>query len=303
MAVRQIVEERLGEQAYKPSFVPGRNVLEDEISVLVLLDDYCHQELQVKKDLSPLTIAKYRQQLAFFCRWLGERQPSAELGALFLSELRQQEYSRASIRSYYAAIKPFLNWLKIEFKLKLKKPKRLPKYHTEEEYDRLVQAIDQRHDSWAKKKKKRDILMIRTLSLTGLRRSELLSLRCQDIKQGRAFIYRAKGDRDRVIPLTKSLNNELAKYIKKNHLLPGDRVFQVGANRLARIIREAAGRAGLADITAHQLRHFFATRLIEKGARLRNVQELLGHADISTTAVYLDVVPQHLQETMNLLED
>ena len=112
---------------------------------------HCQQELQTEKDLNPLSISKYRQQITFFCHWLGERDPSAELATLFLAELRQQGYSRSSIRSYYAAIRPFLKWRGIEFKLKLKKIRRLPHYHTKDEIDRLIQAIAQRQDAWAKK--------------------------------------------------------------------------------------------------------------------------------------------------------
>ena len=286
----------------KEGRIKGAWSLQDQLTALVLLDDYCHQKLQAEKDLNPLSISKYRQQLTFFCNWLGEREPSAELGALFLAELRQQGYSRASIRSYYAAIRPFLSWRGIKFKLKLKKIRRLPHYHTKDEFDRLVQAIAERQDTWAKNKE-RDILIIKTLAYTGLRRAELLAVNCQNIKQGFLFVYSGKGERDRVIPLIKSLNAQLSDYINKNHLAPADRLFSIGPNRLARMIREAAARAGLTDITPHQLRHFFATRLVERGAELRKVQELLGHEDISSTAIYLDVVPGHLRKTVELLED
>jgi len=280
----------------------GVRPLQDQLSTIALLADYCQQELETKRDLEPLSIAKYKQQLTLFCNWLGERDPSGELATLFLAELRQQSYSRSSIRSYYAAIRPFLKWRGIEFKLKLKKIRRLPHYHTKDEFDRLIQAIAQRQDTWAKNKE-RDILIIKTLGNTGLRRSELLALNCQDIKQGFLFVYHGKGERDRVIPLIKSLNAGLNDYINKNHLAPADRLFSIGPNRLARMIREAAARAGLSGITAHQLRHYFATSLVERGAELRKVQELLGHEDISSTAIYLDVVPGHLRSTVELLED
>lgn len=280
----------------------GKRSLQEQLATIALLADYCREELEKKRDLAPLSISKYKQQLTFFCDWLSDREPSAEMGVLFLSELRQQGYSKASIRAYYAAIRPFLRWHGIEFKLKFKKIRNLPRYHTKEEFDHLVQAISQRQDTWARNKE-RDILIVKTLAYTGLRRSELLSLRCQDIKGEFLFIYHAKGNRDRVIPLIKSLKNELTNYITTNHLLPSDRIFQIGPNRLARIVREAAARAGLSNITPHQLRHYFATRLIEKGGELRKVQELLGHADISSTAVYIDVVPGHLKQTIELLED
>jgi len=280
----------------------GARSLQEQLSAIVLVEDYYRQELELK-DLAPASIEKYKQQLCLFCDWLGERQPSAELAKVFLSELRQKGYSTASIHAYYAAIRPFLKWRGIEFKLRLKKIRRLPRYHTKDEFDRLIEAIAQRDDAWAAKNQGRDILIVKTLGYTGLRRSELLSLKCQDIKGDFLFIYHAKGNRDRVVPLIKSLKNELTDYITKNSLLPADRCFPIGPNRLARMVREAAARAGLSGITPHQLRHFFATRLIEKGAELTKVKELLGHEDISTTALYIDVVPGHLKQTIDLLED
>jgi integrase/recombinase XerD len=280
----------------------GRKTLQEQLSAIVLVEDYYRQDLELK-ELAPASIAKYKQQLKLFCDWLQEREPSSELGKVFLSELRQKGYSTASIHAYYAAIKPFLKWRGIEFKLRLKKIRHLPRYHTKGEIDSMIEAIAQRDDTWAAKNKERDILIVKTLAYTGLRRSELISLRCQHIKGEFLFIYHAKGNHDRVVPLTKSLKEELTNYIRKNNLLPADRLFPIGPNRLARIIREAANRAGLTNITPHQLRHFFATRLVERGAEVRKVQELLGHEDISSTAIYLDVVPGHLKKTIELLDD
>jgi integrase/recombinase XerD len=280
----------------------GGKSLQQQLSTLLRLEDYCRDELKIKRQLAPITIAKYRQQLTVFCDWLGERDPTVDLATLFLGELRQNGYSRTSVRSYYAAIRPFLKWLGIEFKLKLKKVRHLPRYHSKEEFDRLIQAIEQRQDNWAKNKD-RDILIVKTFAYTGLRVSELTSLLCQHIKGEFLFVYHAKGNHDRVVPLTKKLKQELSDYVKNNGLLPADRLFPIGPNRVARIIREAAAKAGLTNITPHELRHFFATRLVEKGAEVRKVQELLGHADISTTAIYLDVVPGHLKQTIELLED
>jgi len=275
--------------------------LQREISKIVLFALYEKEFLQ-DLELSSTSIAKYKQQVKTFYAWLGQREPSAELAKQFLAELKILNYSNTTIRSYYAAIKPFLKWLNIELKLRLKKEKRLPRYHTKDELTRLIQAIANRTDSWAKNAE-RDILIIRVLAYTGIRRSELLSLKCQDITQGFLFVRQGKGRKDRVIPLIKSLQNDIANYISRHKLVPADRLFPIGPNRLARMVREAAARAGLSDITPHQLRHYFATSLAEKGAELRKIQELLGHADISTTAIYLDVIPRHLKETVELLEE
>jgi len=279
----------------------GIEELKGEVSRIVLLSSYGGEVLQ-NLELSPASIAKYKQQVSAFCDWLGQRKPSAELAKSFLAELKASGYSNGSIRSYYAAIKPFLKWLKIEFKLKLKKEKRLPRYHARSELDRLIQAIGNRTDSWAKNAE-RDILIVKVLAYTGIRRSELLSLKCQDIAQGFLFVRQGKGQKDRVIPLVKSLKGEIGDYINKHNLAPVDRLFPIGPNRLNKMVRDSAAKAGLSGITPHQFRHAFATWLMERGAEVRKVQELLGHEDISTTAIYLDVIPRHLKETVELLED
>jgi len=278
--------------------IPG---LTGKVSRTVLLSLYEKEFLQ-ELELSHASIAKYKQQVTTFCEWLGQREASAELAKSFLNQLKASNYSNASIRSYYAAIKPFLKWLKIDLRLKLKKEKRLPRYHAREELDRLIQAVANRTDSWAKNAE-RDILIVKTLAYTGIRRSELLSLRCQDIANGFLFVRQGKGKKDRVIPLVKSLQAEISNYINKHTLKPIDRIFPLSPNRLDRMVGESAARAGLSGITPHQLRHCFATWLTERGAELRKVQELLGHEDISTTAIYLDVIPSHLKSTVELLED
>lgn len=276
--------------------------LQDQLSSVVLLADYCWQELELKKELAPLTIAKYKQQLTFFCNWLEGREPSAELGALFIAELRQKGYSRASIRLYYAAIRPFLYWLEIPFDLKLKKIKRLPSYHSHNEFERLLDIVRQRKDNWATKNQQRDLLILKTFALTGIRKTELLSIRCQDINECYLFIHHGKGDKPGVVPLKKTLYAQLTDYIKQKNLAPVDRIFPLSPTRLGVIVRGYAAKAGV-GFTPHQLRHLFATSLIEKGAHIGQVQELLRHDDPSTTALYLDVVPAHLKETVELLED
>ncbi|MBA7605056.1 Tyrosine recombinase XerD [subsurface metagenome] len=274
-----------------------------QVVSLIVLQHYCEQ-LAVKKDLASQTISKYKQQLSSFYDWLGDRDPSAELASSFvLGELRiNKGYSRTTIRSYYAALRPFLHYLEISFDLKLKKVKRLPRYHTYDELERILQTIANRKDNWAKNKR-RDFLIIKTLAFTGLRKSELLRLKVQDIKGDLLFVYRGKGERDRVIPLTKKLCQQLADYVQDNKLAPCQRLFPLSSNRLHTLVRHYADKAGVSDISPHQFRHYFATRLIEKGAELRKVQELLGHEDISTTALYLDVVPTHLKKTVELLEE
>jgi len=271
-----------------------------QIEAVLVLNDYC-QKLTLY-DLSLATISLYKQRLSPFLGFLGDQEPSAELARLFLGELRTRGYARATIRGYYVAIKLYLAWQGITLEVKFKREKRLPRYHGRDEITGILAAVGRRTDNWSKLKD-RDRLMIKLLAHTGLRRAELVSLRCRDIRSGFLTVYRGKGEKDRTIPLTRELNDLASNYIDEHHLTPSDRVFPVTPQRVWQLVTGYARRAGIDDLSPHGLRHYFATRLVEKGAAISALQELLGHADISTTAVYLDVIPAHLKATIELLEE
>jgi integrase/recombinase XerD len=248
---------------------------------------------------------KYRsattQRLGVFQAFLESQSPSPYLAKKFLACLRDKGYKPATIKAYYVAIKPFLEYLGIPFKVKLRQPRRLPAYHSVTQVNSLLQVVTSRRGRWAKLKH-RDELIILMLALTGLRKSELLNLRPCDIAGGFIHVRSGKGDKDRVIPLATDLVNPLAAYIKSNNITPPERLFSIKARALYSIVKRYAMAAGIPDLSPHTLRHFFATTLVEKGAQLRAVQELLGHTSIATTAIYLDVVPAHLKSTISLLD-
>jgi site-specific recombinase XerD len=273
---------------------------ERQISWIVALDIYLEQ-LQLQ-DVIPATLRLRRAQLNFFNDWLGPREPSAQTAQLFLAELRNRGYKRDTVRSYYYALKPYLAYLEIPFKVRLKRERRLPRYHSREDIRRILAVIAERGDNWSRLKE-RDRLIFRTLILSGLRRSELLALKCRDVREGYLFVYCGKGEKDRVAPIPRKLSLEILDYIRERGFEPSDRLFPIGRARLDALVKGYALRAGIDDLTPHGLRHYFATRLIELGADLRKIQELLGHSEIGTTAIYLDVIPQHLRQTIELLED
>jgi len=248
---------------------------------------------------------KYRcatiQRLRVFQAFLEGQSPSPYLAKKFLARLRDKGYKPATIKAYYIAIKPFLEYLGIPFKVKLHRSRRLPAYHSAAQVNSMLQIATCRSGRWAKLKH-RDALIILMLALTGLRKSELLNLRPYDIAGGFIHVRSGKGDKDRTIPLASDLVKPLAAYIKSNNISPTDRLFSVKARELYNIVKRYALAAGIPDLSPHTLRHFFATTLVEKGAQLRAVQELLGHTYISTNAIYLDVVPAHLQSTISLLD-
>ncbi len=266
----------------------------------VVLDHYLDQLQQQDIELSTWRLR--RAQVRAWHTWLGDRPPGAQYGQLFLAELREKGYTRGTVRGYYHAIKQYLAYLEIPFKVKLHNEKRLPRYHSREDVNRILDVIEQRRDNW-RELRTRDRLIFRTLAMSGLRRAELLALRVRDVKEGYLFVSRGKGDKDRVAPVPRKVSLDLLDYIKDRAFEPSARIFPIGRSRLDDLVKSYALKAGIDDLTPHSLRHYFATRLLELGADLRSLQELLAHSDIGTTAIYLDVLPARLRETVELLEE
>jgi len=253
------------------------------------------------------TTLKYRQEvtqrLRAFQDFIGEQPVNPYQAKRFLAYLRDQDRKPATVHAYYHAIKPFLEFLGFPFKLKLPKARHLPAYHSAAQVNSMLEVAASRTDHWARLSE-RDCLIILMLALSGAREAELLNLRCCDcdLAQGYIRIRSGKGDKDRAIPLSLTLSKPLSDYIEKHELSPMDPLFSIKARDLYNVVKKYALAVGIPDLSPHTLRHFFATSLVERGAQLRAVQELLGHTNINTTAIYLDVVPQHLKNVVTLLD-
>jgi integrase/recombinase XerD len=254
-----------------------------------------------EREITPCTLYVYKQRLHTFQAWLEDRHLpiSANAAKQFLAELRERGYAQRSIRGYYAVIRSFLAYLGIYFKKRFPPQRRLPAYHSSQDIEALMAAADSRTDTWAKLKE-RDKLIILVAVFTGLRRSELAKLRPSDIAGDFIYVRSGKGDKDRVVPFAQDLREPLLSYIHSQSIRPTSPIFPVSSKHIYRIVSNYARAAGL-DISPHALRHYFATTLLEKGAPLSAIQQLLGHADIKTTAIYLDIVPGHLQSAVSLL--
>jgi len=157
----------------------------------------------------------------------------------------------------------------------------------------------------------RDRALLETLYGAGLRASEALNLRLQDIDLDVGFVRTVgKGDKERVVPLGRKAIEALRTYnergrpflggagtLKDPELFLNNRGRRLSRQGLHLILKRYAHAAGLPDdVSAHTLRHSFATHLLEGGADLRAVQEMLGHADLSTTQIYTHVTTAHLQK-------
>lgn len=252
-------------------------------------------------DLSPLSISKYEHCVKAYESWLCYKPISALTAREFLDYLKSQGYSNASRAAYYHAIRPLLSFLEISFTYKVKREKKLPNPHNPEQIKSILDIV--KKSGRKSKLANRDYLIILLLAYTGIRRAELLSLRSRDINfYSRNFKVLGKGSKERVIPIgNDTLYNLLLVHTKR--LQPAELLFPIKPRRLHKIIKYYSMQAGINDIHPHSFRHFYATQLVEQGVSLKVIQGLLGHADITTTAIYIDCTTKHLEDAVAKLPD
>ncbi|MBA7662356.1 Tyrosine recombinase XerC [subsurface metagenome] len=252
-------------------------------------------------DLAPGTLTTYTSSLNSFQAWLADQPITPQNAKLHLAELRSQGRKPATIRLHYAVLKAFLAYQGTDLKLKLTKPRRLPPYHSTKQ---LIALLDRsaHHPHRNKHLAHRDTLIILTLALTGARRAELAHITPSNITQDFIHIRSGKGDKDRSIPLSHHLRGPLNAYIATHQVPPLQPIFPISPAQIARIVKQHATAAGINDLTPHALRHYCATNWLEHGRSLKAIQDLLGHHSIATTALYLDLIPQHLQSDMQIVD-
>lgn len=283
------------------------------------MDDYVGQFLNflaVEKNASNNTIQAYRNDLSQFELFLAKKPStngstpwksvSDDAIVSFVAELRDRSYKDATIARKVAAVKSFFGFLAAEGLVKsdpteqLKSPqvgKSLPKALTPEEVDELLEQPARKNTL----ESRRDKAMLELLYATGMRVTELVSLDLAHISlESEPVTVRCvgKGDRERTLPLHQRPTDELKHYIflVRPKLVRNRRETALFVNRrgerLTRqgfwlILKNYAKDAKVeTPITPHTLRHTFATHMLSGGMPLRNVQEALGHANISTTQIY-----------------
>lgn len=276
-----------------------RTAITTQARTIAQFSDY-RAELSLQY-LAPNSLRTYLACLNHFQTWLEGRPITTQNARLFLAGFRDHGCRPKTIKIHYTVLKPLLAHIGIELNLKLRTEHHLPPYHTTDQLVAMLRCASSRNDTH-RQLADRDTLIILTLALTGIRLSELANLTPANITQGYLLIRHGKGSKDRSIPLAKRLKTPLQLYIYNHPIKPPDRIFPLSANRIYRIIKHYATAAGINDLSPHSLRHYFATILIEKGAPLKAVQELLGHTSIKTTAIYLDMIPKHLQTTIALFD-
>jgi integrase/recombinase XerD len=281
--------------------------------------------LSVEKGASGNTIAAYRNDLGQLEEYLAAKKNGSGLKwqnvgqdevLEYILHLKAQSYAEATVARKVAAVKSFFGYLQAEGELKTnpteqlaspKVGKMLPKPLTVQEVDELLEQPARRTTP----ESKRDRAMLELMYATGLRVTELVSLDIEDVQlEGEKPYVRllGKGNRERQIPLLEQPVQEVREYIQFSRLrLVGERdetalFVNRRGERLTRqgfwlILKGYAAEAGIRGrVTPHTLRHSFATHMLRGGMDIHKVQELLGHANISTTQVYTQVSREHIRE-------
>lgn len=247
-----------------------------------------HNEINLKNDIALLD--KFR-------RFLADSRPSPSLAKEFISGYHQRSLSTQA--RYTATIKGFMRWYGEPIDdVKIKVPEHLPQYVEDDQIEKLLSAI--RGKKSHKNSIERDLLIVELYLKTGMRRNELAGLIVRDVHSDFLMVIRGKGDKDRMIPLLPDIAGRLNSFIRGRQ--PDESVFGLTGPTIGNKISLFARKAGLKDIHTHSLRHKYATDLLESGANIRAVQQLLGHSDLATTQVYLAITDESLRDAVNGLD-
>lgn len=276
--------------------------------------------LQVEKGLSQNSIYSYTYDLKKFSEFLSSKNKNImdanqdDIQQFLKFEKISKNNSSRTLARSLAAIRQFYNFLSDNLEGSIQNPtekietpqveKSLPDFLTVNELDKLFNSISE-EESY----ELRDKTIFELLYSSGLRISEAIDLKLSDIDFENSFIQViGKGDKERLVPAGKEALRLLSKYIKDSRtvilgaresefLFVSKKGSQLNRKSVWRLLKNYVTRTEIQkNITPHTLRHSFATHLIENGADLRSVQELLGHMDISTTQVYTHMARKKLQE-------
>jgi tyrosine recombinase XerC/tyrosine recombinase XerD len=272
------------------------------------LQDYLNY-LSVERGLAKNTLESYGRDLHQYLEYLQEKKNLSLANTTqatvigYLLQLQARGKATATLSRSLAAIKSYYHYMARENRIERdptvnldapKQEKKLPRVLTVAEVERLLEQPDIKNPVGI-----RDRAMLEVLYATGLRVSELVSLKVEDINLETGYIKCfGKGSKERIVPLGSVAIKFLKLYLEHARKFLASRMMEntlflnhhgKGLTRQGfwKIIKKYADNLDIiTDITPHTLRHSFATHLLENGADLRSVQEMLGHADIATTQIY-----------------
>jgi integrase/recombinase XerC len=269
-----------------------------------------------ERNASEHTIKAYSRELGLFALYAGSRdwkQIDHIAVRGFLAQLYEKGLSKTSVARALAAVRSLFRWLAREGLVEQnpaklvstpKLPKKLPRVPTIEEMNSVIDGEMPEAAAFPE----RDRLMFELLYGCGIRNSELTGINLDDIRlSAEAILIRGKGKKERYVPFGDSAKSALARYLprraellrenrgRSTALLINRRGGRLTTRSVGRIIKKIAVAKGLSpDVHPHTLRHAFGTHMLEEGADLRAIQELLGHERLATTQRYTQLSMKHV---------
>ena len=263
--------------------------------------------LKFEKGFSDYTVKSYETDLKEFYDFALDKDINIELVREYLRKLYEDKYSNRSISRKVSSLKSYFKYLESEGIIKdnfmrlISNPKiekTLPNYLNYDDLERLLNFPDR-----SNKYGLRDALILEMLYSSGVRVSELANMRLSDIDfNERKILILGKGSKERYVYYGSKCADLLDKYLKIDHrdspyLLIGKRKEKLNEREIRAIVTDTAKKAGISvHVTPHTLRHTYATHMLNEGADLKSVGDLLGHESLSTTQIYTHVSNERLRQ-------
>lgn len=281
-----------------------------------MLDDFI-KYLETERRYSPLTISNYRRDIEHFVEWStghGEcvmfdpaRIRTEDVREWIIYRTDEEKLKATSINRGISSLRTYFRYLRREGVVEhdifrnissLKTPKRLPVFVPETRMSDLLALLDEESDDGSFENV-RNSLIVMMFYRCGLRLAELVGLNVDDFSSDmRMLKVRGKGDKERMIPVADAVRERVSGYLEiihgQNICTNGEKSLfltcdgkRISRRTVHEVVREALSKAGVqGKKSPHVLRHTFATHLLNAGADMRDIQELLGHASLQTTQIY-----------------
>ena len=271
---------------------------------LKIIDEYI-EYLEKIKGYSKNTITSYKTDIKKYFEYINKHNKNYDEIEKYIQSLSKSKYAKSTVNRKIVSISSFFNWCINQKKLIIKDIKQIKNIKTERKLPTILTSnyINNLLDTipTSTSKEIRDRTIIEILYSSGLRVSELTNLKVNDLKNNKSLKVLGKGNKTRILPMTDKSYNYMNLWLSKyrseykneksgNYIFLGVRGGKISDREIQRIVNLRLGTF------PHSIRHTFATHLLDGGADLRVVQEMLGHTDPSTTQIYTHVSKKQLKE-------
>ena len=278
--------------------------LDNKSYQLKIIDEYI-EYLEKIKGYSKNTITSYKTDIKKYFEYINTKNKKYYEIEKYVQSLSKSKYAKSTVNRKIVSISSFFNWCINQNKINIKDIKQIKNIKTERKLPTILTSnyINNLLDTIPTSTSKdiRDRTIIEILYSSGLRVSELTNLKVNDFKNNKSLKVLGKGNKVRILPMTDKSFNYMNLWISKyrseykneksgNYIFLGVRGGKISDREIQRIVNLRLGTF------PHSIRHTFATHLLDGGADLRVVQEMLGHTDPSTTQIYTHVSKKQLKE-------